>query len=82
MKLFPNLNFPGLGQGSFGIENTKQDVDSLIQVLEKIAKQPHVSKKTDLQKNRKKISSFLQLREYMLNPGRILFDFPFNLSSN
>jgi hypothetical protein len=35
--LFPGLRFPGLVRISLGIENSKEDVDKLIQVLGKIA---------------------------------------------
>lgn len=35
--LFPALSLPGLARVSLGIENTKEDVDALLQVLGKIA---------------------------------------------
>ena len=36
-RLFPRLRFPGITRVSLGIENTEEDVDTLIQVLGKIA---------------------------------------------
>jgi selenocysteine lyase/cysteine desulfurase len=38
--LFPGLRFPGLARISFGIENNKEDVDTLIRVLGEIVRQP------------------------------------------
>jgi selenocysteine lyase/cysteine desulfurase len=37
--LFPKLRFPGLTRVSIGIENSKEDIDRLVQVLGKIAGQ-------------------------------------------
>jgi selenocysteine lyase/cysteine desulfurase len=37
VTLFPKLQLPGVVRVSFGIENTKEDVDTLIRVLAKIA---------------------------------------------
>ena len=34
--LFPRLNFPGVARVSLGIENTEEDIDTLIEVLGKI----------------------------------------------
>lgn len=49
-KLFPNLKFPGIVRISLGIENTPGDVDTMITILDKIARQSHTPKKADLQK--------------------------------
>ncbi len=38
--LFRRVNFPGLARVSFGLENTAEDIDKLINVLRKIAPQP------------------------------------------
>ena len=47
-KLFPGLKFPGIVRVSFGIENSKEDVDTLIQVLDKIARKSQTRSKSDL----------------------------------
>jgi selenocysteine lyase/cysteine desulfurase len=47
-KLFPKLSFPGLVRVSFGIENSKEDVDTLIQVLGKIIHKPRTLPNTDV----------------------------------
>jgi selenocysteine lyase/cysteine desulfurase len=44
VTLFPKLALPGLARVSFGIENTKEEVDTLIQVLAEIAGQPMTKK--------------------------------------
>ncbi len=40
LTLFPKLNLPGLTRVSLGIENSAEEVDTLIHVLGKIARQP------------------------------------------
>jgi selenocysteine lyase/cysteine desulfurase/vancomycin permeability regulator SanA len=40
VTLFPRMSLPGLTRVSLGIENSKEEVDTFIQVLGKIAKQP------------------------------------------
>jgi len=40
VTIFPKLRLPGLDRISFGIENSKEEVDTLIQVLAEIAGQP------------------------------------------
>ena len=40
LTLFPRLSLPGLTRMSLGIENTEEDVDTLIHVLGKIARRP------------------------------------------
>lgn len=47
-KLFPKLSFPGLVRVSFGIENNKDDVETLIQVLNKIVRKPRTLPNTDV----------------------------------
>jgi selenocysteine lyase/cysteine desulfurase len=47
-KLFPELRFPGLVRVSFGIENSKEDVDTLIQVIGKIIHKPRTLPNTDV----------------------------------
>jgi selenocysteine lyase/cysteine desulfurase len=40
LTLFPRINLPGLARVSLGIGNSEEDVDTFIQVLGKIARQP------------------------------------------
>jgi selenocysteine lyase/cysteine desulfurase len=40
LTLFPRLNLPGVVRASLGIENSAEDVDTLIRVLGQIARQP------------------------------------------
>jgi selenocysteine lyase/cysteine desulfurase len=47
-KLFPELRFPGLVRVSFGIENSKKDVDTFIQVLGKIFHRTRTLQHTDI----------------------------------
>ena len=49
-KLFPGIKFPGIVRVSLGIENTPEDVDTLIKTLDKIARKSYSSKMADLQK--------------------------------
>jgi selenocysteine lyase/cysteine desulfurase len=46
--LFHKVNFPGLARVSFGIENTEEDIDTFIDVLGKIARQPRTSSHHDV----------------------------------
>jgi len=48
--LFRKVNFPGLARVSFGIENSKEDIDTLIHVLDKIARKPRPLPSKDLKK--------------------------------
>ena len=41
LSLMPEFNLPGLVRVSFGIQNTEADVDSLIEVLGAITREPH-----------------------------------------
>ncbi len=57
LTLFPRISLPGITRVSLGIENSAEDVDALIRVLGKIARQPKIgvdspfaSTQTDVQK--------------------------------
>ena len=56
LTLFPQLALPGLTRVSLGIENTVREIDTLIDVLDKIARQPAAEDnpfatiKTDIQR--------------------------------
>jgi selenocysteine lyase/cysteine desulfurase len=39
LKIFPGINLPGIARVSLGIENSKEDIDKLIQVLTSISRQ-------------------------------------------
>ena len=43
LTLFPRVSLPGLTRVSLGIENSAEDVDTLIEVLAKIARQPRTA---------------------------------------
>jgi selenocysteine lyase/cysteine desulfurase len=47
-NLFPKIKFPGLARVSLGIENTESDIDTLIYVLDQIARQPRTPVKKDV----------------------------------
>jgi selenocysteine lyase/cysteine desulfurase len=47
VSLFPQVSLPGLTRVSLGIENSEEDIDTLIHVLGKIARQPRAG--TDIQ---------------------------------
>ena len=49
LTLFPRLSLPGLTRVSLGIENSAEDVDTLIRVLGNIARQPRAGVKDDVQ---------------------------------
>ena len=46
LTLFPQVALPGLTRVSLGIENSAEDVDTLIDVLEKIVRQPRTGANT------------------------------------
>jgi hypothetical protein len=57
VALFPKLNLPGVTRVSLGIENDAEEVDTLIHMLDQIARQPRpkvsnpfASTQTDIQK--------------------------------
>ncbi len=47
-NLFPKIKFPGLARISLGIENTDSDIDTLINVLDQIARQPRTPVQKDV----------------------------------
>jgi selenocysteine lyase/cysteine desulfurase len=47
--LFPKVKFPGLARVSLGIGNSEEDVDILIQMVSKIARQPKIKGQKDIQ---------------------------------
>jgi len=49
LTLFPRLSLPGVVRVSLGIENTAEDVDTLIHVLGQIARQPRAGENRDVQ---------------------------------
>lgn len=57
VTMFPRVNLPGLARISLGIENSEADVDTLIRVLENIARQPSLPK-SDI---KERISDFVKV---------------------
>lgn len=49
-KLFPKIKFPGIVRVSFGIENSKEDVEAMIKILDKIARQSGTLPKTNIKR--------------------------------
>jgi hypothetical protein len=47
--LFPKLRFPGLVRVSFGIGNSEEDVNTLIRVVDKIARHLRLPAHKDIQ---------------------------------
>jgi selenocysteine lyase/cysteine desulfurase len=50
LTLLPKLSLPGVVRVSLGIGNSEEDVNSLIEVLDEIARQPRTLPNTDIQK--------------------------------
>jgi selenocysteine lyase/cysteine desulfurase len=48
-RLFPQLRFPGVTRVSFGIGNTRKDVDTLIRMVTKIATKDKTSKQKEVE---------------------------------
>jgi selenocysteine lyase/cysteine desulfurase len=63
-KLFPNIKFPGIVRVSFGLENSKEDVDSLIQVLDKIARKSQIRSKSYLKQQMTEFTMAVARRVY------------------
>ena len=49
-RLFPRLRFPGVTRVSFGIGNTREDIDTLIHVVNKIATKTKVLNKKEIER--------------------------------
>jgi hypothetical protein len=69
--LFHQVSLPGLTRVSLGIENSAADVDTLIQVLDKIARQPRskadrpvTSPQTDIKKQMNDFAGTVARRVY------------------
>ena len=71
LTLFPKLSLPGLTRMSLGLQNSEEDVDTLIHVLGKIARQPKIgvdgpfaSTQTDVQKQMDNFARIASQRVY------------------
>jgi selenocysteine lyase/cysteine desulfurase len=53
LTVFPKIRLPGLTRISLGIENTEDEIDVFLQVLNKIAKNPRHSFKAEIKKQNK-----------------------------
>lgn len=49
LTFFPRLSLPGVVRVSLGIENSAEDVDTLLRVLDSIARQPRIGVNKDVQ---------------------------------
>ena len=71
VSVFPQVSLPGLTRVSLGIENTVGEIDTLIDVLDKIARQPaaednpFASKKTAIQRQMDDFARAASQRVYM-----------------
>jgi selenocysteine lyase/cysteine desulfurase len=63
LTVFPQIALPGVTRVSFGIENSKTDVDTLIEVLDKIARQTKIPK-TNVKKQMDEFKIALAQRVY------------------
>ena len=61
--LLPVIRFPGLARVSLGIENSEEDIDRFIQVLDKIARK-HARPKTDIQQQMTDFTMAIAKRVY------------------
>lgn len=71
VSLFPQVSLPGLTRVSLGLENSAEDIDTLIQVLGNIAQQPRgeagkrfAAKQTDVQKQNDDFARASALKVY------------------
>lgn len=64
VTLFPKLSLPGVVRVSFGIENTKEDVDILIQVLAEIAEKSQSTSKKEVKQQMADFVSAVAERVY------------------
>jgi hypothetical protein len=71
VTLFSQISLPGLTRASLGLENTEADIDTLIDVLGHIARQPRAgadnpftSTKTDVQKQMEDFAEAAARRVY------------------
>lgn len=71
VTLFPQVALPGLTRVSLGIQNSSEDVDTLIHVLEKIARQtqtradkPFAASQTDIQQQMDDFAKAVSQRVY------------------
>jgi len=63
-RLFPGLRFPGVTRVSFGIENTHEDIDTLIHVVNKIANKTKVLKKKEIERQINDFANNAAMRVY------------------
>jgi len=62
--LFSKISFPGLARVSLGIQNSEEDIDTLIRVLSNIARQPRSQTRTDIQQQMNDFVSTAAQRVY------------------
>ena len=62
--LFPMLVLPGLLRVSFGIENTREDIDTLLSVLQNIASKRKKNSKTTVKQQMKEFTETASIKVY------------------
>ncbi|HNT76492.1 MAG TPA: aminotransferase class V-fold PLP-dependent enzyme [Anaerolineae bacterium] len=71
VSLFPQVSLPGLTRISLGIQNTAEEIDTLLGILDAIARQPHgddnpfASAQTDIQR---KMADFVRATGWRVYP--------------
>jgi hypothetical protein len=70
LTLFPQVALPGLTRVSLGIENSAEDVDTLLEVLDKIVRQPRTGANSHaVQQQRDDFARAVALRVYTCSRG-------------
>jgi selenocysteine lyase/cysteine desulfurase len=64
-RLFPGLRFPGVTRVSIGIENTSEEIDTLIHVVNQIAKKTKLLKQKEVETQFKDFAKDVGLKVYL-----------------
>lgn len=72
LTLFPKLELPGVVRVSLGIENSADDVDTLLRVLGEIARKSRAGVDKDVQRQMDDFARFAAQRVYGLGPTQTL----------
>ena len=64
LTLFKRLSLPGLTRVSLGIENSAEEIDTLLQVVRNIAMQPQVGASEDTQRQMNDFANAMVQRVY------------------
>lgn len=63
-RLFPPLRFPGVTRVSIGIGNTREDIDTLIHIVNKIATKTRATKNKEIEGQIKDFSKYAAMKVY------------------